>query len=64
MAEIARIEPLEVQKRQNSGQKLWLVCAYDDEARCTQLKIGKSMTLNQFESLSPLPSKDDEIIFY
>jgi hypothetical protein len=62
MADVPRIDPSEVLKKQGSGEKPWLVCAYDDEARCTQLKIGNALTLQEFES--KVPAKDEEIVFY
>jgi len=64
MPDIPRIEPSEVLKKQGSGKKPWLVCAYDDEARCQQLKIGNSLTLGEFTSNAPTLSKDEEIVFY
>jgi hypothetical protein len=64
MAEGARIEPSEVLNRQSSGRRLWLVCAYDDEAKCAQLKIDHALTLSQFASKVPSLSRNEEIVFY
>jgi hypothetical protein len=64
MPEIPRIEPSEVLKKRGSGSKPWLVCAYDDEARCRDLKIDNAMTLGDFTPKAASLPKDEEIVFY
>jgi hypothetical protein len=64
MTEVPRIEPSEVQKKQNSGQKLWFVCGYDDDDRCAQIKIDNGISLSDFTSRVPSLSRDEEIVFY
>jgi hypothetical protein len=63
MAEPIRISPEEVRQKVTSGSAL-LVCAYDDEEKCKQLRLEGAIPLREFQSkLSALP-KDQEIIFY
>ena len=63
MADVPRTEPSEVMKKQSSGQKVSLVCAYDDD-RCAQLKLDQAQTLEEFATRVPSLSKDEEIVFY
>jgi hypothetical protein len=63
MAEPILISPQEVRRKVTSGSAL-LVCAYDDEEKCKQLRLEGAIPLREFQSkLSALP-KDQEIIFY
>ncbi len=64
MADVPRIEPVDVMVKRNSGQTPWLVCAYDDEARCRSLRLKGSLTLGEFAlKLRSLP-RDEEVVFY
>jgi hypothetical protein len=64
MADVPRVEPSEVMKKQGSGRKMWMVCAYDDEAKCTQLRIDSALTMSQFTAQVPSLSREEEIVFY
>jgi hypothetical protein len=63
MGEPERIKPEEAHQRVESGQAM-LVCAYDDEKKCSEIKLEGSISLKELEAkLSSLP-KEREIIFY
>ena len=63
MAEVPRISALDARRRVQQGQAL-LVCAYDDDAKCSQMRLEGATTIRELrESLSSLP-KDREIILY
>jgi hypothetical protein len=61
MTEPKRISPQEAHEKVESGEAL-LVCAYDDEQRCREMKLEGSISLKELQS--DLPAKDKEIIFY
>jgi hypothetical protein len=61
MAERIGVE--QARQRVSAGEAM-LVCAYDDEQKCNQLRLDGAMSLRQFEGqVAGLP-KDREIIFY
>ena len=62
MADVERIPVDEARARVRSGQAL-LVCGYEDESRCSQMRLEGSTTLSQLEAQSSL-LRDKEIIFY
>lgn len=41
-----------------------LVCAYDDESKCRNLRIGESYTFGEFRERQEELSRDLEVIFY
>lgn len=64
MADVPRINPADVMEKRRAGQSPWLVCAYDDEAKCRSLRLKGSLTLGEFaQKLRTLP-RDEEIVFY
>jgi hypothetical protein len=63
MADAARISVQEARQRVASGQAL-LVCAYEDEEKCSKIKLEGATTVKKLEAqLSSVP-KNREIIFY
>ncbi len=63
MEAIKRISPAEVKRKLQSGST-FLVCAYEDETKCKQIRLQNSLTLQEFRSrLGSLP-KSQDIIFY
>ena len=65
MDEARRTSAEEAQRRVESGQAL-LVCAYEDEARCQQLRIDHSLTMEELKRQleRDQASRDRELIFY
>ena len=63
MEPIERITPEEARRKVKAGQAL-LVCAYEDEARCTALNLEGSIPLTSFQSKAATLPKDQEIIFF
>lgn len=64
MALPERIPPALVRRKLESAVKPILVCAYEDEGRCSRMKIPGSLTLREFEERLPLMPWAQEIIFY
>jgi len=63
MADVARISVEEARREVDAGGAL-LVCAYEDEQKCSKISLQGSINMAQFASrLATLP-KDQEIIFY
>jgi len=63
MAEATRIDPRETRKKIESGEAL-LVCAYDDEEKCSQMHLEGAMHMPELEEkLSEIP-REKELIFY
>jgi hypothetical protein len=63
MAEVRRIGPEEARRRAASGQAL-LVCAYENEAKCSRMKLEGAITLKELEArLDSIPT-ERELIFY
>jgi hypothetical protein len=63
MAEIQRIDPEEALEHARSGQAL-LVCAYDDETRCSRMQLDGAISLAELETRAEALSRDRELIFY
>jgi len=63
MTEPIRISPEEARQKVTSGSAL-LVCAYDDEQRCKQLRLQGALSLTEFKSVLSSITRDQEIIFY
>ncbi len=63
MATIERIEVSEARQRVLAGRAL-LVCAYEDEQKCSRINLQGSVNLAQFVSRVATLPKDQEIIFY
>jgi hypothetical protein len=63
MAEVTRIGVKDAYQHVLAGQA-FLVCAYEDEAKCRQIALKGSIPLTQFASRAPSLPKDQEIIFY
>lgn len=63
MAEIRRVTPAEARSRVTAGKAL-LVCAYADEAMCSQMRLENALTLQEFEKRLPTLGMEQEIIFY
>jgi hypothetical protein len=63
MAEVPRVNTLDARRRVQQGQAL-LVCAYDDDAKCSHMRLEDAITIGELRGrLSSLP-KDREIILY
>ena len=63
MAEVERISAAQARQLVQRGQAL-LVCAYDDDARCGQLRLEGAITLSELRRELPSPPEDKEIILY
>lgn len=63
MADVERISVDEARRRVTEGNAL-LVCAYEDPARCSRIRLQGSITMRELQArLSSLP-KDQPIVFY
>lgn len=63
MAEVPRVAA-ETARRKLQNQEALLVCAYDDETKCNQIRLEGALTLGELrQRLTSLP-KEQEIILY
>jgi hypothetical protein len=63
MPEVPRISPEDARREVQSRQAL-LVCAYDDNAKCAQMRLEGAITINELrQRLSSLP-REQELILY
>jgi hypothetical protein len=50
--------------RDVQGGDALLVCAYDDEAKCEQIRLAGALTLHELEARLPSLPASKEIILY
>ena len=63
MAEVPRISAEEAREHVQGGRAL-LVCAYDDDAKCGQMRLEGAITMSELrQRLGSLP-KNQEIVLY
>ena len=62
--QVRRITPAEVRQKLKSGRRVYLVCAYDDEEKCRQLRLDDALTLGEFQRRFDTINPDDELVFY
>lgn len=63
MPDVERIGPEEARRRVQAGEAL-LACAYDDEAKCSSMRLEGATTINDLRPrLAALP-RSQEIILY
>jgi hypothetical protein len=58
-----RIDVAETRRKVTAGEAL-LVCAYEDESKCDDIKLDGATSLTQFHRLADSLPKDRQIIFY
>lgn len=63
MADSGRISVEEARRKVSAGQAL-LVCAYDDEQKCSKINLQGSINMAQFTGRVATMARDQEIIFY
>jgi rhodanese-related sulfurtransferase len=63
MSEVKRIDATQAYQKSRDGDAV-LVCAYDDEQLCEDLRIADSLTLGEFEVMRSSIPKHRQIIFY
>jgi hypothetical protein len=63
MPEVSRISVQEARQDVNTGRAL-LVCAYEQEEKCSQVALEGSISLTQFQQRAPSLPKDQEVIFF
>ena len=65
MADVPRIEPKAVRRAQRDpDRQIYLVCAYDDHAKCEDLRLESAMTLHELEQQEDQIPRDAELVFY
>jgi len=64
MASAPRMAAKDVKDRMGAGADLILVCAYDDDQKCNQLRLPGSVSLNQLRAREQGLSQAQEIVFY
>jgi len=63
MADVSRMSVEEARSKVDAGRAL-LVCAYDDEQKCSKINLQGSINMAQLASRVATLPKDQEIIFY
>ena len=63
MANIRRIDP-ETARREVSAGRTWLVCAYDDRARCRSMMLDGAIDMDELQARLPTMRKDQPLVFY
>jgi hypothetical protein len=58
-----RISPQDAHRQVTAGQAI-LVCAYEDETKCSTMMLQGAISLKEFESRLPNIKKDQPIVFY
>jgi hypothetical protein len=61
-SEIERVTPDEARQLMAEGGVL--VCAYEDEQKCQQLRLDGALTLGELQSRKSSLAKDTPVIFY
>lgn len=63
MSEVPRIGVHEARRKVTAGKAL-LICAYQDEAKCSRIGLEGAVTLSELERRLPSLPKRQELIFY
>jgi hypothetical protein len=63
MAEVPRISAQDARQKVQGGQAV-LVCAYDDEAKCSSMQLEGAVSLAEFQRMQASLPKSREIILY
>lgn len=63
MAEVPRISAEDARQKVQDGQAI-LVCAYDDEAKCSSMRLEGAVSLAEFRRMQTSLPRDREIILY
>jgi hypothetical protein len=63
MAEVERISAGEARQKVQSG-RAQLVCAYDDEAKCSSIRLEGAITMGELRPMLPVLPREQEIILY
>jgi hypothetical protein len=63
LSDVPRISVEKARQKTISGESL-LVCAYDDDESCSEIRLDRGISLKEFESKISDLSKEKEIIFF
>ena len=61
--DIPRVSVEEARREVAAGRAL-LVCAYDDESKCRQLRLENALSLHDLHRRVDTLTKDQSIVFY
>jgi len=63
--QVPRLSPREVRERMRAGsRRVYLVCAYDDEAMYREYAIDGALSLGELERRLDSIERDAELVFY
>ena len=62
--DVPKVSPAEVRRDMESGKEVWLVCAYDDDARSEQFRLKGALNLREFERHALVLPSEARIVFY
>ena len=60
---VERVSPEEARREVEAGRAL-LVCAYDDESKCRQLRLENAVTLQDLQRRVDSVPRNQALIFY
>ena len=63
MAIVHRTDP-DTARREVAEGRAWLVCAYDDRARCRSIMLDGAIDMDELQARLPTMQKDQPIVFY
>jgi hypothetical protein len=63
MADVTKITPAEARAKVTAGEAL-LVCAYEDPAKCEELRLEGALTYQEFQQRLPSLAEDQQVVFY
>lgn len=63
MSKATRMDATQAFQKSRDGEAL-LVCAYDDDKKCEDLRLAGSLNLREFTKMRASIPKDKEIVFY
>jgi hypothetical protein len=61
--QVERVSPEEARREVAAGRAL-LVCAYDDESKCRQLRLENAISLHDLQRRVDSVPKNQELLFY
>jgi hypothetical protein len=63
MAQVSRISVAEAREEVRAGRAL-LVCAYEDDEKCSRIALEGSIPLSEFARRAPSLPREQEVIFF
>ena len=62
-ADVERIDPGTARREVQAG-RAWLLCAYEDRARCRSIMLDGAIDMDELEARLPTAPHDQAMVFY